>query len=445
MNWIRKATLAIRRVLTGATVTRAATTNINTPVDATERAATAPMQQESTILIGGGAGIESGAFPLASVVQSTDLAFDTEMSLPTTAAPVFVELPPIDWPADAQQAPLPLALVDEKPRVTFGTGPGEFTHGVYTYFLQTRRYKLFTPPGHAGRQLPLVVMLHGCNQDPDDFARGTGMNDRAREQGFFVLYPEQSPFANASRCWNWFMREHQQRGGGEPALLASMTQLMIEDHDIDPSRVYIAGLSAGGAMAAIVATAYPELFSAAGVHSGLAPGAASNVFEALSAMKSGSTAPYGSEGSEIANAVAANVGAMPTIVFHGDLDHTVHSRNGEQVIEVALGRSAMADAVDAAGNIGDRQISALLADNPQMEHGESARGQRYTRFTHHDVQGHIAAEYWQLHGAGHAWSGGNAEGSYTDPSGPDATREMLRFFFAHPAPAESLAMQNAAE
>lgn len=436
MNWIRKATLAIRRVLTGATATRTAPTNITVPVDAMERVATVPMRQESPMLIGGGAGIESGALPPAGVVQSTDLAFDAEMSLPTTAAPVFVELPPIDWPAEAQQAPLPPVLANEKPRVTFGTGPGEFTQGVYTYSLQTRRYKLYTPPGHADHQLPLVVMLHGCNQDPDDFARGTGMNERAREQGFYVLYPEQSPFANASRCWNWFMLEHQQRGGGEPAMLAGMTQMVVEDNDIDPRRVYIAGLSAGGAMAAVVATAYPEIFSAAGIHSGLPPGAASSVFEALSAMKSGSAAPYGSE---MTNAAAANVGAVPTIVFHGDLDHTVHPRNGEQVIEATLGRAAM------AANIGDHQANALLAENMRVERGESARGQRYTRTTHRDAKGHNVAEHWQLHGAGHAWSGGNAEGSYTDPSGPDATGEMLRFFFAYPAPAESFAMQSAAE
>ena len=170
-------------------------------------------------------------------------------------------------------------------------GAGRFVGGKYTHELQTRAYKLFTPPGPAGRTLPLVVMLHGCTQDPDDFAAGTGMNEQAAEQGFFVLYPAQSRRANSSLCWNWFMREHQRRGSGEPALLAGMTRAVIEQHGIDASRVYIAGLSAGGAMAAIVAAAYPEMFAAVGVHSGLPRGAASDMAGAFGVMKNGVAGP----------------------------------------------------------------------------------------------------------------------------------------------------------
>ena len=168
---------------------------------------------------------------------------------------------------------------------------GEFTSGTYTHLSQTRGYKLYAPPGDIGRQLPLVVMLHGCTQDPGDFAAGTGMNERAREQGFFVLYPAQSQAANPSRCWNWFKRSHQQRDRGEPALIAGMTQAVMKRHGIDARRVYIAGLSAGGAMAAIVAAAYPEMFAAVGVHSGLPCGAASDVAGALAVMKSGFAQP----------------------------------------------------------------------------------------------------------------------------------------------------------
>jgi poly(hydroxyalkanoate) depolymerase family esterase len=280
-------------------------------------------------------------------------------------------------------------------------GQGEFISGSHSTASRTLRYRLFMPPGHAGRQLPLVVMLHGCTQNPEDFAAGTGMNGPAGAQGFFVLYPEQSQDANPQRCWNWFKHNHQQRGSGEPAVIAGMTQAVMKDHGIDPRRVYIAGLSAGGAMAAIVAGAYPELFAAAGVHSGLPSGAAGNLPEALALMNSGTAA----------RAKAPPGVPVPTIVFHGDADRTVHPRNGEQVIAAALG-----------GSVG----------SPRVEQGVSSNGRRYTRSTHHDGEGKSLAEHWRVQGAGHAWSGGDARGSYTDARGPDATREMLRFFFEHP-------------
>lgn len=288
-------------------------------------------------------------------------------------------------------------------------GPGEFIGGTHTHASLTRRYKLYIPPGHAGKSLPLVVMLHGCTQDPDDFAAGTGMNECAREQGFFVLYPAQAQDANPSRCWNWFKHNHQRRDSGEPALLAHMTRAVIGQYGLDTRRVYIAGLSAGGAMAAIVAGLYPELFAAAGVHSGLAGGAASNLPEAMSAMKNGSQAAHVSLhrfGSSRLRPTAVQL-PVATIVFHGDRDPTVHPSNGEQVIAAALG-----------GNTGT-SIS---------EQGTSTLGRRYTRTTHVGSNGTALAEHWVIHGAGHAWSGGSAKGSYTDAKGPDATAEMSRFF-----------------
>ena len=311
--------------------------------------------------------------------------------------------------------------------VTTGKSQGEFTDGSHTHGSLTRRYKLYRPPGSAdsvgnvGKGLPLVVMLHGCTQDPDDFAAGTGMNGHAREQGFCVLYPAQSADANPQRCWNWFKHNHQSRGRGEAALLASMTLAVMKQHGIDASRVYIAGLSAGGAMAAIVAAAYPETYAAVGVHSGLAVGAAGNVTEALAAMKSGASAVK-------LDTQAQSKTAVPTIVFHGDQDHTVHPRNGEQVIVIVQGGSGQ-----------------------RVEQGVSSGGRRFTRTVHQrncDIHNDIAsaidagshssssavAEHWLVHGAGHAWSGGDPKGSYTDPKGPDASREMLRFFFEHPLP-----------
>jgi poly(hydroxyalkanoate) depolymerase family esterase len=304
--------------------------------------------------------------------------------------------------------------VDARKPVAPGSGIEAFISGTHTHGSLTRRFKLYIPPGHVGRSLPLVVMLHGCTQDPDDFAAGTAMNERACEQGFFVLYPEQSQDANPSRCWNWFKHNHQQRGRGEPALLASLTQAVMKEHGVDARRVYIAGLSAGGAMAAIVAAAYPELFAAVGVHSGLPSGAASNVAEALMVMKSGNVGfvvpvKAGPAGA-VAKAPLQPQIPIPTIVFHGDQDQTVHPRNGEQVI--------------AAAQRG--------ASNTRVEQGVSAQGRRYTRSTQHGDKGQALTEHWLVHGAGHAWSGGHATGSYTDASGPDATLEMLRFFFEHP-------------
>ncbi len=421
MNWFRKATQAIRRALTGATVTNAPPHTIP-PVDPLDKVATESKPPKTSPSIVGIRALETDARPPAAA-SPFDQAFEAETHPPFIEATAFIESPPFNLQGNPRQAPSP--RVEGKNSATVDAGTGEFTRGAHTHLLQTRLYKLYLPPGHRLGALPLIVMLHGCNQDPDDFAVGTRMNEQARKQGFCVLYPEQAKFANASRCWNWFMPRHQQRGSGEPALLASLTQAVIAEHGIDARRVYIAGMSAGGAMAAIVAAVYPEIFSAVAVHSGLPRGAASNVFEALSVMKSGGADPHANT-----NPVADGFGAVPTIVFHGDLDHTVHPRNGAQVIVAVLGRAALGHAAIT----GPHEAPALPAESPTVEQGESVRGQHYTRSIHRDPRGNILAEHWQLHGAGHAWSGGNDEGSYTDSNGPDATEEMLRFFFARRAP-----------
>ncbi len=300
------------------------------------------------------------------------------------------------------------------------TGRGRFTDGTCVHDGHTRSYKLYEPTGHAGRALPLVVMLHGCTQDPDDFAAGTGMNALADELGFYVLYPAQSTDANAHGCWNWFEQPHQQRGTGEPALLAAMTKAVIAEHGIDADRVYIAGMSAGGAMADIMGSAYPDIFAAVGVHSGVPCGSAGNATEAFAVMGSGDPESPLQAAAATDIDPAAPRRSVPVIVFHGDRDRTVHPRNSERVIAAALER-ASARAATA------RTKPAVYS---RVEKGVSAQGRHYTRTTHDDHEGGAVAEHWLVHGSGHAWSGGRAEGSYTDVQGPDATREMLRFFFA---------------
>ena len=272
----------------------------------------------------------------------------------------------------------------------------QFIDGSYSNHAGTRSYKLYIPSGYHGQAMPLIVMLHGCTQNPDDFAAGTQMNAVAEEKQCFVVYPAQTQGANSSRCWNWFNALDQQRDQGEPSLIAGITQQIIEEYPVNEREVFVAGLSAGGAMAVIVGTLYPELFAAVGVHSGLPFASAQDLPSALSAMRSGGMPKR-----------QAPEGGVPIIVFHGDRDTTVNLRNGEEVIAQAVrGQDAKADSFD----------------------GSVPNGHRYTRTTHSQADGSPLGEYWVIHGAGHAWSGGSDSGSYTDGKGPDASREMMRFF-----------------
>ncbi|MGR4069043.1 extracellular catalytic domain type 1 short-chain-length polyhydroxyalkanoate depolymerase [Billgrantia sp. C5P2] len=294
---------------------------------------------------------------------------------------------------------------------------GAFTAGCFTNRAGSREYKLYLPSGYHGQALPLVVMLHGCTQNPDDFAAGTTMNRLAEEQGVCVLYPAQPVTANSNKCWNWFKAEDQQRDGGEPAILAGMTRQVIDTYGLDASRVYVAGLSAGGAMATTLAMTYPDLYAAVGVHSGLPHGVARSLPDALGAMQGG-TGPMANASSA---RVSASLSRVPAIVFHGDRDTTVHPSNADRV-------AAQYAASRAAGEVENGRKGSA---GKTVERGQVPHGYAYTQTRHQDADGRSCLEQWVIHGAGHAWSGGDARGSYTDPKGPDAAKEMLRFFNAH--------------
>lgn len=266
-----------------------------------------------------------------------------------------------------------------------------------------RSYKLYVPSGYAGERLPLVVMLHGCTQSPDDFATGTRMNELAEELRFLVSYPEQAKAANASKCWNWFKAADQQREGGEPSLIADITRQVIGEFSVDSTRVFVAGLSAGGAAAAVMGQTYPDLYAGVCVHSGLACGAAKDMPSAFAAMRSG-----GRGGARQPER------PLRTIVFHGTADKTVNPANADHVVE---------------------QFGPGVARGRTRFDGRSEKGMAYTRTVQTDAAGSPILEQWVLHGAGHAWSGGSPAGSYTDPTGPDASREMMRFFLQSAPPA----------
>jgi poly(hydroxyalkanoate) depolymerase family esterase len=283
---------------------------------------------------------------------------------------------------------------------------GRFIESTYSSPAGSRAYRLFIPSRYREQPLPLVVMLHGCTQSPDDFAAGTRMNFIAEEQNCFVVYPAQPSQANQAKCWNWFRAADQQRGRGEPSLIAGITRQVMEDYLVDRKRVYAGGLSAGAAAASIMGATYDDLYAAIGIHSGLACGVATDLPSALVAMRQGRSGH---------NAILDGRTAVPTIVFHGDRDTTVHPNNGDQILE---------------------QSMRMTSTQKKVHRGQVPGGHAYTTTILSDASGRGMLEHWNIHGAGHAWSGGSPAGSYTDPRGPDATREMVRFFLEHSLPEE---------
>ncbi|MGC5777673.1 extracellular catalytic domain type 1 short-chain-length polyhydroxyalkanoate depolymerase [Methylobacterium sp. NFXW15] len=307
-------------------------------------------------------------------------------------------------------APVLKGLGQRQPSPAPERGPssGSFVARSHAVAAGSRDYKLFVP-GTPQKSAPLVVMLHGCTQNPDDFAAGTGMNVLAERLGIFVAYPAQNRSAHPQKCWNWYDPADQSRESGEPAIIAGITRAVMAAYPIDPARVYIAGMSAGGAAALNIAHAYPDLYAAVGVHSGLAAGCARDLGSAIMAMQVG--APGFGTGPNFGATVTPK--RIPTIVFHGTDDNTVSVRNADQILAQA-------------------EASGLEASAERFEGaGDRFGGHPFIRTRYSDRTGRVVLEDWRIRGVGHAWSGGRPEGTYTDPAGPDASRAMLDFFAEH--------------
>ncbi|GAC1394263.1 MAG: PHB depolymerase family esterase [Ktedonobacteraceae bacterium] len=394
---LAEATAMIQRTLAGSS-----TTNV---VEADPSPADAPIEAESRVIDGASPSTET---PREDVIRVRRTARDAATAHSTVVRrPLFPNVlrVPNSMPRTIEAMPL---VVPDVVSSSVHTS-GQFVEQSYTNTAGTRSYKLYIPSGYTGQAVPLVVMLHGCTQTAVNFAAGTRMNMLAEGETFLVAYPEQEPSANSSKCWNWFQESDQHRNIGEPALIAGITQQIMSRYHVDARRVYIAGLSSGGAMAAIMAATYPDLYAAVGVHSGLAYGAAHDLPSAFLVMKQGKL-----------QRTWQLTEVVPLIVFHGDRDTTVASANADRLLDQwSQGTS------DRPGSV-HRSVRDV-----KVERGQVTNGHAYTRSIYHDTSGQVIIEKWMIHQAGHAWSGGSPGGSYTDPKGPDASAEMMRFFTEH--------------
>jgi poly(hydroxyalkanoate) depolymerase family esterase len=361
---------------------------------------------QSALLLGRGQGPSEPADEPATEARAIE-HFMIDIT-PDAAPPAM----PANWPVGDVAATLGRATLPKfglndlrvRPRKPLEIPDGaQYLSRSYACAAGRRSYKLYVPSRHHAGRPPLLVMLHGGTQNADDFAAGTRMNALAEEHGFLVAYPSQCKSANPSLCWNWFKPEHQMRGAGEPSIIAGITSEIVSEHDIDPQRVFVAGLSAGGAMAAVMGATYPEIYAAVGVHSGLPYRSAIDISSAFAAM--GGNAGL-QQGQRKPHPNSDHAPRVRTIVFHGDADHIVHPSNAAKIIEA----------------------QAKTDDSVQCAKARSSASRTHTRTVTRDKTGTVVVEQWLIHGSGHAWSGGSTDGTYTDPHGPDASREMLRFF-----------------
>jgi poly(hydroxyalkanoate) depolymerase family esterase len=295
---------------------------------------------------------------------------------------------------------------------------GNLSRGSYTSSAGTLSYETYVPASYKqGSQMPLIVALHGCTQTADNFRTQTRFDDLAASKGFIVVYPEQSKANNNLTCWNWFQQADMQRGSGEPSLIAGITKTVQAKYGVDPNKVYVGGLSAGGAMAAVMGATYPDIYAAIGVGSGCeySAGAPCAGYQSADPEQAGKSAHQ---------AMGTNARVLPFIVFQGDQDTTVPPVNAQQAVRAG---QVMADLADDGDENGSIPTGAAKVVNGQAPGGES-----YTVSFYNDGTGKELAQYWLVHGMGHAWSGGDASQQFSDPKGPDESLAMYDFFMDHP-------------
>ena len=303
---------------------------------------------------------------------------------------------------------------------------GQWLDGSYSNASGRRSYRLYVPSGYDGQQpVPLVVMLHGCTQSGDAFATATGMNAVAEANTFLVAYPTQPSSANSTACWNWFEPSSQRRGSGEPSILAGIAGQVAADYAVADGQTFVAGFSAGAAMAVILGATYPDVFGAIAVHAGLEYQAATDLIGAFTSLSSGGPSPS-RQGQRAYQAMPSPEPRVRVLVFHGQSDFTVAPVNGDQVAAQWTQTNDFVDDGQDNDSVDD------VAD--EVETGTSAGGRAWTRSVYADASGATVVEQWKIAGMGHAWAGGSVSGSFTDPNGPPASQETWRFFSSDIAP-----------
>jgi poly(hydroxyalkanoate) depolymerase family esterase len=299
-------------------------------------------------------------------------------------------------------------------------GTGRSFNGTYTNAAGSRAFRGYVPSTYkAGTAMPLIVVLHGCTQNADVMRQLTRFDQLAEAKGFIAVFPEQPQSANQTKCWNFFQDAHTHRGSGEPSLIAGITGWVQQHYAVDPHRIYVTGLSAGGAMASVMGATYPDLYAAIGVGSGCSYASTA----ACAGYKSADPA-------KTAQAAYAEMGKfariMPVIAFQGDKDTTVPPVNADQLVKQWQLTADTADDGAANGSVSSQPAKTVK--------GQVPGGRSYTLRHYLDAQNREFVEYWTVHGMPHAWSGGCSCQSYSDPTGPDATAAMYAFFMSHPMP-----------
>jgi poly(hydroxyalkanoate) depolymerase family esterase len=343
----------------------------------------------------------------------------------TAGVPLLPFLPRLPPPrrrrAARSAAALPVPVKPPKPPRRQGSAPGRRPAGrwlraTWTGAAGSPAYEIYLPAGYRRTaRVPLLLLLHGCDQGARQFVAATRFTTLADRHGFVLVAPSQSRVAQPGGCWRWYETAHQARGAGEPAVLAGITAAVLAEPArwrIDRSRVYVAGLSAGAGMALVLAAAYPDVFAAAGVHSSPPYRSATSGRNALPAM----------HGHGPSRRPATGAGMAPLIVVHGVADTVVHVRAAEQVVDQWLAH----DAARAAAAGGSPPVT-----RSRTAARRSADGRSFTVTAWYTARGRKRLEYWRVDGLGHAWSGGLRDASYSDPRGPRAATAMWRFFSAH--------------